>query len=148
MVKNLILYVDLSGKQHILPLDKEINDVNFDEITSFIVIGPGCRVSNYASTAEHYVVGIPYMYSNINNMYSFDKESLINDVLNKGRKVTSEEANCCYETLTGKISYKSSNMRIVPSQSELLKALMRYIKENEQTIAGEQKPTSRTRSRK
>lgn len=148
MVKNLILYVDFSGRQHILPLDKEISDVNFDEITSFTVIGPGCRVSNYASTAEHYVVGIPYMYSNINNMYSFDKESLINDVLNNGRKVTSEEANCCYETLTGKISYKSSNMRIIPSQSELLKALMRYIKENEQTIVGEQKPASRTRSRK
>ena len=145
VIKNLIMYADFSGKEKILPLDKEINGVDFDEIVSFTVVNQKCRVSNCTSTAERYVVGIPYMYSNIKNAYSFDKKHLINDILNNGRQVTNEEANCCYEMLTGNICYKTSNVHIVSSQNELLKALMRYIKENEQIIVGEQKPASRTR---
>lgn len=145
MLKNLIMYADFSGKERILPLDKEINGVDFNEIVSFTVVNQKCRVSNCTSTAERYVVGIPYMYPNIKNAYSFDKKHLINDILNNGRQVTNEEANCCYEMLTGNICYKTSNVHIVSSQNELLKALMGYIKENEQTIVGEQKPASRTR---
>ena len=145
MLKNLIMYADFSGKEKILPLDKEINGVDFNEIVSFTVVNQKCRVSNCTSTTERYVVGIPYMYPNIKNAYSFDKKHLINDILNNGRQVTNEEANCCYEMLTGNICYKTSNIHIVSSQNELLKALMRYIKENEQTIVGEQKPASRTR---
>ena len=145
MLKNLIMYADFSGKEKILPLDKKINGVDFNEIVSFTVVNQKCRVSNCTSTAERYVVGIPYMYPNIKNAYSFDKKHLINDILNNGRQVTNEEANCCYEMLTGNICYKTSNIHIVSSQNELLKVLMRYIKENEQTIIGEQKPASRTR---
>lgn len=145
MLKNLIMYADFSGKEKILPLDKKINGVDFNEIVSFTVVNQKCRVSNCTSTAERYVVGIPYMYPNIKNAYSFDKKHLINDILNNGRQVTNEEANCCYEMLTGNICYKTSNIHIVSSQNELLKVLMRYIKENEQTIVGEQKPASRTR---
>ena len=148
MVNNLILYVDLSGRQHILPLDKEISDVNFDEITSFTVIGPGCRVSNYASTAEHYVVGIPYMYSNIEKDDYYDKKHLINDILNNGRQVAGDEANCYYEMLTENICYKTSNVHVVSSQNELLRIMMKFIEENEQTIGREQKPASITRCRR
>lgn len=148
MVNNLILYVDLSGRQHILPLDKEISDVNFDEITSFTVIGPGCRVSNYASTAEHYVVGIPYMYSNIEKDDYYDKKHLINDILNNGRQVAGDEANCYYEMLTENICYKTSNVHVVSSQNELLRIMMKFIEENEQTIGREQKPAIRTGSRR
>ena len=145
MIKNVIMYVDFDGKERMLPFNKEINGVDFSEIVSFTRINQEVKDSKGMSMTERYVVGIPYMYPNIKNAYSFDKKHLINDILNNGRQVAGDEANCYYEMLTGNISYKTSNVHIVPSQNELLKALMGYIKENEQTIVGEQKPTSRTR---
>ena len=78
----------------------------------------------------------------------YDKKHLINDILNNGRQVAGDEANCCYEMLTGNICYKTSNVHVVSSQNELLRIMMKFIEENEQTIGREQKPAIRTGSRR
>ena len=158
VIKNIIMYVDFNGKERVLPLDKEIDGVNFDEIVSFTRINQEVKNGNGVSTIERYVVGIPYkyaaidshvvgvpMYPNIKEVYCYDKKHLINDILNNGRQVDDEEANCCYEMLTGNICYKTSNVHVVSSQNELLRILMEFIKENEQTIGTQQKPASRVR---
>ena len=50
--------------------------------------------------------------------------------------------------LTENICYKTSNVHVVSSQNELLRIMMKFIEENEQTIGREQKPACRTGSRR
>ena len=146
MLKNLIMYADFSGKERILPLDKEINGVDFNEIVSFTVVNQKCRVSNCTSTAERYVVGIPYRYPFIDRFaYLLNKQELKYEVLNYGEIVSEKDADYCYEFKTDSILQKKPNLHIVPNQSELLRILMEFIKENGQTIGTQQKPVSRVR---
>ena len=152
MIKNVIMYVDFDGKERMLPFNKEINGVDFSEIVSFTRINQEVKDSKGRSMTERYVIGVPYMYPNIEKAYCYDKEHLIydkkhliNDILNNGRQVADEKANCYHEMLTGNICYKTSNVHVVSSQNELLRIMMKFIEENEQTIGREQKPASRTR---
>lgn len=148
MIKNVIMYVDFDGKERMLPFNKEINGVDFSEIVSFTRINQEVKDSKGRSMIERYVVGIPYMYPNIKKDNYYDKKHLINDILNNGRQVAGDEANCYYEMLTENICYKTSNVHVVSSQNELLRIMMKFIEENEQTIGREQKPAIRTGSRR
>ena len=142
------MYVDFDGKERMLPFNKEINGVDFSEIVSFTRINQEVKDSKGMSMTERYVVGIPYMYPNIEEIEEddyYDKKHLINDILNNGRQVSESEANCYFDMLTGDVCYKARNTHVVASQNELLGVLKHFVEENEQTISEPQRTISKAR---
>ena len=139
------MYVDFDGKERMLPFNKEINGVDFSEIVSFTRINQEVKDSKGRSMTERYVVGIPYMYTNIEKDDYYDKKHLINDILNNGKQVSEREANCYFDMLTGDVYYKTRNIHVVSSQNELLGILKHFIEENKQIISEQQRPISKAR---
>ncbi len=147
MIKNVIIYRDSYDIESVLPFSKEVNDIDLDGIMGFTRVNLKCdKNSDYLSMTDTYVVGIPYRYLAIDRFaYILNKQQLKHEVLNYGEIVSEEEANYCYEFKTGNVIRKAPNLHIVPNQSELLRNLRGFIKENGQTIGTQQKPVSRVR---
>lgn len=142
MIKNAIIYRDSYDIESVLSFSEEINGIDLDAIMGFTRVNLECdKGSDYLSMTDTYVVGIPYRCLVVDKFVSLNKKYL----LNNGEIVSEEEANYCYEFKTGNVIRKVSNLHIVPSQSELLRILMEFIKENGQIISTQQKPRSRVR---
>lgn len=147
MVKNVIIYRDSYDIESVLPFSKEVNDIDLEGMIGFTRVNLECdKNSDYLSMTDTYVVGIPYRYPFIDRFaYILNKQQLKHEVLNYGEIVSEKDADYCYEFKTGNVIRKASNLHIVPNQSELLRNLMDFIKENGQTIGTQQKPISRVR---
>lgn len=146
MIKNAIIYRDSYDIESVLPFSEEINGIDLDGIIGFTRVNLECQDTDYLSTTDTYIVGIPYRYPVIGRFaYLLDKQQLKYEVLNYGEIVSEGDANYCYEFKTGNILHKRTNLHIVPNQNELLRNLMGFIKENKQTIGTQQKPGSRVR---
>lgn len=142
MIKNAIIYRDSYDIESVLSFSEEINGIDLDAIMGFTRVNLECdKDSDYLSMTDTYVVGIPYRCLAVDKFASLNK----NYLLNNGEIVSEEEANYCYEFKTGNVIRKAPNLHIVPNQSELLRNLMGFIKENGQTIGTQQKPVSRVR---
>lgn len=142
MVKNVIIYRDSYDIESVLPFSKEVNDIDLEGMIGFTRVNLECdKNSDYLSMTDTYVVGIPFRCPTVDKFAGLNKDYL----LNNGEIVSEDEANYCYEFKTGNVIRKASNLHIIPNQSELLRNLMGFIKENGQTIGTQQKPVSRVR---
>lgn len=135
--------------QRILHIYNEIErtSVDFSQIVEFSRINQENKNENGVSTIERYVIGVPYKYADI-DMYVGNR--LRKEVMLNGKRVSERTANCYFDVLTGNVIRKDANTHIVSTQKKLLKILMDFIEENNQTIVelSQEEAVSRTRTRR